>query len=70
MSKKHSMVVLHIGPYSEEEPTIKRLHQYILAQGYEIAGPHEEEYLKSPGMGNIPPEEYQTIIRYSVRKRR
>jgi hypothetical protein len=61
--------ILHIGPYSEEAPTIERLHQYILAQGYEIAGPHEEEYLKSTGMGNIPPEEYQTIIRYAVKKK-
>lgn len=41
----------------------------IVAQGYEIAGPHEEEYLSSPGMGNIPPEEYQTIIRYAVKKK-
>jgi len=61
--------ILHIGPYSEEAATIERLHQHILAQGYEIAGPHEEEYLKAPGMGNIPPEEYQTIIRYSVKKK-
>lgn len=61
--------ILHIGPYSQEAPTIERLHRYITAQGYEITGPHEEEYLKSPGMGNIPPEEYQTVIRYTVRKR-
>jgi len=24
---------------------------------------------RSPGMGNIPPEEYQTIIRYAVKKK-
>jgi hypothetical protein len=59
--------ILHIGPYSEEEPTIERLHQFIITQGYEIVGPHEEEYLKAPGMGNIPPSEYQTIIRYQVK---
>jgi hypothetical protein len=59
--------ILHIGPYSEEEPTIERLHQFISTQGYEIAGPHEEEYLRAAGMGNIPPEEYQTIIRYQLR---
>ena len=58
--------ILHIGPYSEEEPTIERLHRFISDRGYEIAGPHEEEYLRSPGMGNIPPSEYQTIIRYQV----
>lgn len=60
--------ILHIGPYSEEAPTIERLHRYVREQGYEIIGPHEEEYLRAPGMGNIPQEEYQTIIRYAVRK--
>ena len=61
--------ILHIGPYSEEEPTIERLHRFIEAEGYQIAGPHEEEYLKSPGMGNISPAEYQTIIRHTVVKK-
>lgn len=62
--------ILHIGPYAEEEPTIERLFQFILTQGYAIAGPHEEEYLRAPGMGDIPPEEYQTIIRYQVRTKK
>ncbi len=61
--------ILHIGPYSEETPTIEKLHAYILERGYVIAGPHEEEYLKAPGMGSISPEEYQTIIRYPVKKK-
>jgi hypothetical protein len=61
--------ILHIGPYSEEAPTIEKLHRFIQEQGYEITGPHEEEYLVSPGMGNIPPEKYQTIIRYEVKKK-
>ncbi len=61
--------ILHIGPYSEEIPTIERLHAFIQDQGYVIAGPHEEEYLKAPGMGSIPPEEYLTIIRYPVKKK-
>jgi hypothetical protein len=61
--------ITHIGPYDREEPTIARLKAYILERGYEIAGPHEEEYLKGPtafGQGN--PEEYVTIIRYQVGK--
>jgi hypothetical protein len=60
--------ILHIGPYSEETPTIEKLHTFIREQGYEISGPHEEEYLKAPGMGSIGPEEYETIIRYPVKK--
>lgn len=61
--------ILHVGPYSEEDPTIDKLRNYIENQGYEISGDHEEVYLKGPGMflaGN--PNKYQTIIRYPVKK--
>ncbi len=62
--------ILHIGPYAQETPTIQKLQTFIAQQGYEIAGYHEEEYLKGPGMflkGN--PEKYETIIRYRVKKK-
>lgn len=59
--------ILHIGPYSEEGPAVKRLVDYIAAQGYRISGPHEEEYLRSAGMfGKGNPRNYYTIIRYQV----
>jgi hypothetical protein len=60
--------ILHVGPYAEEAPTIERLHEFIRDSGYEIAGPHEEEYLKGPGMA-ASPADYWTVIRYSVKKR-
>jgi len=62
--------ILHIGPYSKEEPTIKRLTDLIKEQGYEIIGEtHEEEYISGPSMsGNDDPEKYMTIIRYRVKK--
>ncbi len=59
--------ILHVGPYSEETPTIEKLHAFINESGYEIAGPHEEEYLKGPGMA-ASPADYRTIIRYPVKK--
>ncbi|MEI7834215.1 MAG: GyrI-like domain-containing protein, partial [bacterium] len=40
--------ILHLGPYTEEGPTVIRLHQFITDSGYEIAGPHEEEYVTRP----------------------
>ena len=40
--------VLLLGAYADEEPTIRALHAFIDEQGYEIAGPHEEEYLSRP----------------------
>lgn len=60
--------ILHIGPYSEETPTIIKLHKFIQEKGYQIAGPHEEVYLKGPGMASDP-SEYWTIIRYQVKKK-
>lgn len=62
--------ILHVGPYSAEQPTVDRLTSFITEQGCEIAGPHEEEYLRGPGMifaGN--PRGYLTLIRYAVRRK-
>jgi len=56
--------VLHVGPYSEEMPTVQRLHAFIQESGYEIAGAHEEEYLTSPKA-----KVQKTLIRYPVRKK-
>lgn len=54
--------VLYLGEYADEEPAIEGLHAFITEQGYEIVGPHEEEYLSRPG-AKVP----KTIIRYQVR---
>lgn len=62
--------ILHIGAYGEETPTIEKLQNFIKNKGYKIAGDHEEEYLKGPGMffkGN--PKKYYTIIRYQIVKK-
>jgi hypothetical protein len=56
--------ILHLGPYSAEGPTVQRLHAFIAAGGYEIAGHHEEEYLTSPRA-----KVQKTLIRYPVRRR-
>lgn len=61
--------ILHVGPYGREEPTIRRLVDFIKEGGYAIVGEHEEEYIKGPGLffkGN--PEKYLTIVRYRVKK--
>jgi hypothetical protein len=61
--------ILHVGRYDDEGPTIRRLLEFIKASGYSVAGEHEEEYLKGPGMfGPGNPEKYLTIIRYPVRR--
>lgn len=60
--------ILHVGSYSDETPTIEKLFAFIAEQGYEIAGPHEEEYLRGPESGTDT-SKYMTIIRYRVRKK-
>ncbi|MDH4162528.1 MAG: GyrI-like domain-containing protein [Nitrospirota bacterium] len=61
--------ILHVGPYGAEQPTIEKLLAFIAKAGYKIAGPHEEEYLRGPGLLSAgDPEKYYTIIRYQVKK--
>jgi hypothetical protein len=60
--------ILHVGPYTREEPTLERLRSFVEEQGYTITGPHEEEYIRGPTMsGPGDPEQYLTILRYEVR---
>ena len=56
--------ILHLGAYTEEGPTIQKLHDFIKSSGYEIAGPHEEEYLTRPDAKVM-----KTVIRYLVKKK-
>jgi hypothetical protein len=58
--------ILHKGPYSEEGPTIMKLHEYIESnfdmKMKDIPGTHEEEYLTSPHA-----KDQKTIIRYLIK---
>jgi hypothetical protein len=53
--------ILHLGPFSEEGPTVERLHQFIEDQGCERAGRHHEIYLSD--FRRAAPEKLKTIIR-------
>lgn len=55
--------ILHLGPYSEEGPTVEKLHTFIKKEGYRIVGEHEEQYLTKPDSKN-----QKTVIRYRVEK--
>lgn len=56
--------VLHVGPYATEAPTIRRLHDFIAAEGYEPTGKHHEIYLGDPRRS--APEKLKTIVRQPV----
>jgi len=52
---------LHIGPFSEEGPTIKKVHDFILNNGHKLSGKHHEIYLSD--IRRAAPEKWKTIIR-------
>ncbi len=52
--------VLHIGPFSDEGPTIERVHQYIDTRG-KRTGKHHEIYLSD--IRKAEPAKWKTIIR-------
>ena len=51
---------LHIGPFSEEGPTIQRVHEFIEQRG-SLAGKHHEIYLSD--IRRADPAKWRTIIR-------
>jgi len=59
-----SAQIMHIGPYSEEKPTIEKLHAFIEANGYKLRGKHREIYMSDPR--RVAPEKLKTIIRQPV----
>lgn len=52
--------ILHIGPFSEEGPTIEKVHQFIASRGKRI-GKHHEIYLSD--IRKADPAKWKTIIR-------
>jgi len=53
--------IMHLGPYSEERPTIEQLHAFIKEGGHRLRGKHHEIYLSDPK--RTKPENLKTIIR-------
>jgi hypothetical protein len=53
--------IMHIGPFSEEGPTVKRIHDYIEEKGYKLRGKHHEIYLSD--FRRTSPEKLKTVIR-------
>lgn len=61
-----SLQTMHIGPYSEEGPTLARLHDEVMpALGYTFNGRHHEIYLGDPRKAS--PEKLRTILRHPVK---
>lgn len=52
---------LHVGPFSEEGPTVEKVHRFIEEIGEQRVGKHHEIYLSD--IRRAAPENWKTIIR-------
>jgi hypothetical protein len=53
--------IMHLGPFSAEGPTVAKVHDFILRNGYKIRGKHHEIYLSD--FRKTAPEKLKTVIR-------
>jgi hypothetical protein len=56
--------ILHIGPFSEEGPTINKVHSLIESNGNRPVGKHHEIYLSD--LRRTVPEKWRTIVRQAM----
>lgn len=60
LSEGRCAQILHVGPFSEEGPTIQRVHDFIGARSA-LAGKHHEVYLSD--IRRASPDKWKTILR-------
>ena len=53
--------ILHIGPFSEEGPTVEKVHAFIEESGSQKRGKHHEIYLSD--IRRADPKNWKTVIR-------
>jgi hypothetical protein len=57
--------IMHIGPFSEEGPTVEKVHQFIEDNGFKRRGKHHEIYLSDIRRGNSA--NWKTVIRQPMK---
>ncbi len=57
---------LYVGPYKDEHPTIRRMHDWATGRGLRLHGLHHEIYLGDPRKS--APEKLKTILRQPVKR--
>ncbi|HSJ84772.1 MAG TPA: GyrI-like domain-containing protein [Acidimicrobiia bacterium] len=56
--------IMHVGPYTEEQPNIDKMHALAAEQGLIQSGKHHEIYLSDPRRAE--PDKLRTIVRHPV----
>ena len=64
-SEGYAAQIMHIGPFSEEGPTIQKVHDFIERSGCQRFGKHHEIYLSD--IRRAAPEKWKTIVRQPMR---
>jgi len=59
-----SAQTMHHGPFSEEGPTIERIHDFIKDSSFAAVGKHHEIYLSD--IRKAAPEKWKTVIRQPI----
>ena len=60
------MQIMHIGSYSQEPETIKRMLTFAEENNYRLIGQHHEIYLGDPRRAK--PEKLKTILRHPIER--
>ncbi|GAI38387.1 unnamed protein product, partial [marine sediment metagenome] len=60
-----SAQIMHIGPFSEEGPTVEKIHNFIQENTYKLRDKHHEIYLSDIRKGD--PKKWKTIIRQPIK---
>ena len=57
--------IMYIGSFSDEHPTIERMHNFINGNNYSLAGKHHEIYLSD--QRRTKPDKLKTILRQPIK---
>ncbi len=57
--------IMHIGPFSAEEPNIAKMHAFIQNSGHTLSGKHHEIYLSD--IRKTAPEKLKTVLRQPMK---
>jgi hypothetical protein len=64
LSEGRCAQTLHVGPFTEEGPTVERVHAFIASQGGRRRGKHHEIYLTD--IRKAEPAKWKTVIRQAM----
>lgn len=65
LSEGKAAQIMHIGPFSEEGPTIQKIHAFIEGMQFKLSGKHHEIYLSD--IRKAAPRKWTTIIRQPMK---